>query len=164
MFGKLKQRFSDLEQAIQEQAEQLRHLEAARAGFDDRISGLNSAPPQPYDDAELRELVAELAGMMEGVLEGQTKLTLAVAEGIDRVSRSERRVNATVARARKELAEVGLESPGLEAEAAELRLLDGGASDGSELPPVQHHVEETQSPPRGIPGTFSQEVLQALRG
>jgi len=68
-------------------------------------------------------------------------LTLAVAEGIQHVDRAERRIAGTVARARKLLAESGVESPGLEAEAYELRLLDGDSGKEPRVLQVPTNVE-----------------------
>jgi len=75
-------------------------------------------------------------------------LTLAVAEGIQHVDRAERRIAGTVARARKLLAESGVESPGLEAEAYELRLVDG---DGSKEPRVQQVPPNVEALPESDP-------------
>jgi len=90
------------------------------------------------------------------------RLTVAVDEGIERVGRSERRINATVARARKELKKLGYEDPGLEAEAAELRLVDGGGGEGGELPEVREGVEPADAPSsiRGV----SAAQLRRVRG
>ncbi len=82
-------------------------------------------------------------------------LTEAVASGIAHVERSEARVRATVARARQELGQFGIEHPGLEAEGEELRFGDGGGSEEEGLPPVHEDVAEGGS---SIPGV-SAEVL-----
>jgi len=74
-------------------------------------------------------------------------LTLAVAEGIQHVDRAERRIAGTVARARKLLAESGVESPGLEAEAYELRLLDGDARPAEGVREVPESVEPPPADP-----------------
>jgi len=82
---------------------------------------------------------------------------LAIAEGIERVERAERRIKQTVRRARKELEERGLTDDGLEAEAFELQLLDGDRSKQSELPPVPTPVEEAEPELKrrpGYPGRF----------
>lgn len=81
-------------------------------------------------------------------------LTLAVAEGVRSVARAEKRVAKTVQVARRQLAASGLEHPGLEAEAEELRERDAEGSDEGELPAVQEDVEEdfTEVETYGIPG------------
>jgi len=143
--------------------------------LEQRIAGLESRRLPEGDTSGLRESIEGLGEAQFDVLEGVKKqdeyndrrfehLTLGLAEGIERVKRSERRINATVARARKELANHGYESPGLEAEASELHELDAEGSDGGGVLPLRGEVVEHLEAPRGIPGTFSQEVLQALRG
>jgi len=72
-------------------------------------------------------------------------LTLAVAEGIQHVDRAERRIAGVVARSRKLLRESGLESPGLEAEAHDLRLLNGGGGEAEGVPPVSEVVADPSS-------------------
>jgi len=79
-------------------------------------------------------------------------LRLAVDEGIRSVTRAEKRVAKTVQGARRKLAESGLEHPGLEAEAAELRNVDGEGSEEDELPTVQPDMEEDLFIDTGIPG------------
>lgn len=170
----------------------LRRIERVEAGLDaqvkevsrflDRISELESAP---IADGVLDSLAATVdrnasqaatelrtqSDALEDLDRRVVQVTLATAEGIERVDRAERRIRSTVQRARKELAEHGFESDGLEAEASEIRLVDvaRGADDG--VPPLRLDVGETdafgeqQHPqPKGIPGHFSQEVLTALRG
>lgn len=98
--------------------------------------------------------------MIEALEERIDSLRLAVSEGIQHVDRAENRIKATVARAQKKLEEHGYESPGLDAEALQLRLVDGGGSEESELPPVHPSVEGT---PSSIPGVTLEE-LQRARG
>lgn len=94
-------------------------------------------------------------------------LTLAVAEGIQHVERAENRIRATVRRAREELLDAGFEpSPGLEAEARELRLVDGEGSARRELPAVRAEVEddgELVAIP-GVPGRVTRGQLRSLHG
>lgn len=83
-------------------------------------------------------------------------VTLAVAEGIQHVERAEARIRATVGRARRELRDAGLASPGVEAEAAQLFLDDGTQGPREGVPPVRADVEDiTQfddNEHTGIPG------------
>lgn len=88
---------------------------------------------------------------------------IALSEGIERTDRAERRIKATVSRARKELKARGYEDPGLDAEAYELRNVDaaGGGEDGV-LPmhaPVAE-VREEASSVKGVPA----EALRRVRG
>lgn len=84
----------------------------------------------------------------------------AVAEGIERVERTERRIHATLKRARAELKKRGLEDPGLEAEAVELRNLDGAGGQEQGMPAVR---EALATDPSSIEG-LSLEQLQRIRG
>lgn len=71
------------------------------------------------------------------------RLKAAIAEGIERVERAEKRVQKTVASARRLVKANGLEHPGLEAEADELRERDG---EGIEpLPAVPKEVEAVRT-------------------
>jgi len=70
------------------------------------------------------------------------ELTLAVDEGVRSVARAEKRVAKTVQVARRQLAEGGMEHPGLDAEAAELRDRDGDPVEEDNLPSVPEGVEE----------------------
>jgi len=91
------------------------------------------------------------------------QLTLAVAEGIENVARKERRIAATLARSRKELRERGYEDPGLEAEAAELREVDGTRGDEQGVLPLRKEVEEPEPTPSSVEGV-PLETLQRVRG
>lgn len=118
--------------------------------------------------AVLRELPSPSAG---GVSQAEfaelgaafKEITIAVAEGIERVDRSERRIKATVRRARKELADRGLVDDGLEAENYELSLLDGGGGEEGELPAMHPEVDEVADAPSNIAG-LPASVLLRLRG
>ena len=89
-------------------------------------------------------------------------LVMAVSEGISKVERAEARIRATVKRARAELEEHGLSSPGLDAEAADLRATDGEGSRADGVPSVPAHVAAPDM--AGIPGTWEQEDLALLAG
>jgi len=109
-----------------------------------------TAPPPQYDDTELRTLIQTLSA--------------AVAEGIQNVDRNNRRIEAVVRRARKELAESGLEHGGLEAEVGELHALDGEGSQDGWLPQVPESVDvgASDNAPSGVPG-FSVTQLAEFR-
>lgn len=120
------------------------------------LSRLETALNQPSDlDGVHRALHA-----MDERLED---MTLAIAEGIERVDRSERRVRQVVSRAKKQLDEFGIDDPGLSAEASQLHLLDGEGSQQSRVQPMPENMA-----PRidvsGIPGAWSDEDIQTLSG
>jgi len=102
----------------------------------------NSAPAAlpPYDDAWIHVALKDL--------------TLAVDEGIEHASRSERRVRAVINSAKRRFEAEGYVDPGLEAEATTLPLDDEGGSGGEELPPVSDDLGPTENPFQGIPGSL----------
>jgi len=112
-----------------------------------------------FDDREIQALLAGHALKF-------TELTLAIDHGISHVDRAQRRINATVQRARDQLAENGVESPGLEAEAADLRTVDGDGSGESELPALPEEVERIAAPfdTVGLPGEGLTEEHFRLAG
>ena len=67
-------------------------------------------------------------------------LTLAVAEGIERVDRSERRIRSVVKSAKRRFEAAGFDDPGLEAEASTLPRLDEIERAEERLPDLQPHV------------------------
>jgi len=139
-----------------------------------RLEALESTPAPPPPPIPTEAIVAELEARIEShwatfpaslaFLEKTLKDTnVAVAEGIERVERTERRIASTVARARKELRESGYDHPGVEAEAHELRNVDGGGGGDVGVPPVQEAVEADADHPssiRGVPAS----TLRRVRG
>jgi hypothetical protein len=115
-------------------------------------------------DHRVREIELELEGLKARMKE----LTTAVAQGIEHVDRSERRVRATVARARRELEEHGVVSPGVEAEWAELRGEDGERSEGGGMQPVREEVARdpgrSVTLPDAYPGAWTEGDLESLMG
>ncbi len=87
-------------------------------------------------------------------------LTTALDLGVSRVQRSENRIRAIVQGARKELADAGLEHPGIEAEAGQLRELDGGDGKPEPVPAVPVDVEDDYAPST-IPGLTVGEFRRA---
>jgi len=132
-----------------------------------RIDELHIEPSPPYDDlpmrAEVEALRKDVASDIEELAGRMKNLTHAVAEGIERVDRSERRVSATIARAQTKLAASGYEDPGVEAEIEGLRLLDGDGIGTGELPTVQSSLDNPGDEPSSIPG-ISVGQLQRVRG
>ena len=112
---------------------------------------------------ELAAVVDELATQGKELDDRVREYVIALAEGIERVDRSERRVKATVARARKELEARGLVDPGVEAESEELRLVDAARGSDRGMSPVRQTVEPAFPAPSSIPGV-SAEQLRTLRG
>ena len=93
-----------------------------------------------------------------------TELIFAVAEGISKVERTEARIRATVRRARAELEDGGTFSPALDAEATELRILDGGGGEEGPVQPLPASVEPPAPDLSDIPGDWSPEDLALLTG
>jgi hypothetical protein len=113
---------------------------------------------------DLTEEVASIRAEYAEVSAWKQDITLAVDEGIRHVDRAENRVRSVIRRAREKLEENGIEYGALEAEASELRIRDGGGSQGGGVQPVPTEVGRSTSAPPGIPGYFSPEHLEALRG
>jgi len=158
-----------------------RELASVFTGILSRIEALETPPDTaftPQQATEVRAMIAlaigaqvrsldarfeGLDGGIESLEEKQKTLVFAVAEGIERTERAERRINATVARARKELRKQGFESSGLESEAVELRIVDGDGSAEGEVPTLPAGVEpphETPSSVKGVPAA----TLARVRG
>lgn len=112
---------------------------------------------------ELIATVEELASQGKDLDDRVREYVIALAEGIERVDRSERRVKATVARARKELEARGLVDPGVEAEDEQLRLVDAARGSERGVFPMRQTVEPDIPAPSSIPGV-SAEQLRHLRG
>lgn len=117
---------------------------------------------EPYDDAKLQARLNQLSVIVEEVHSEYEVITgwrddvsVAVSEGIKHIDRAESRIRSTVSRARKELEKQGFESAGLEAESAELRLVDAGGSEEGELPALREAVEVAGPDFTGIPGDFT---------
>lgn len=142
------------------------------------IFGLFRQPTDGPDRADLRSLEADIAALrsqhtllherlevltneLATVADSVRTQTVAIAEGIERVDRSERRVRAVVTRAQQRLADAGYQDEGLEAEAAQLQPLnaDGGGVEGMQY---VHEGLARDDPPfdaQGIPGDLSAEIL-----
>ncbi len=160
--------------ARQELQEQLR-------GISDRLDQLETTPTPSITEENLQlaleqllkrlgerfEVVdARIDGLDSKLLDGERRvkaLTFAVEEGVERVSRTERRIHATIKRARKELQSRGFEDPGLEAEAEELRSVDGAGGGESEVSPLPEGVARIEEAPSSIKGVPAQ-TLARVRG
>jgi len=119
-----------------------------------RLDRVESAPTPTDRVLNLEELGVAQDAHLDQLTTQIKDLTFAVSEGIERTDRAERRVRGVIQRARKELGARGYEDPGLEAEAYELRAVDGdGGKDGG-VPAVSKEVAEvepTASSIRGVP-------------
>jgi len=131
-----------------------------------RIADLESKKPlEPLQFAvecnqkEIESFQASVQALTEKV----KNLTLATAEGIENVARKERRIGATLARARKDLKKLGFEDAGLEAEATELQPVNGTGGEEQGLPAVRDAVAEVASQASSIKGV-PLETLQRYRG
>jgi len=125
-----------------------------------RLIGSNIAPlgvvPYPTrTTADIEDWNRQIASIREEL----ASMTLAIAEGISRTDRAEKRVQKTVAAARRQLSAAGIEHAGLEAEHDELRERNDEPSGSSEVLPLFEKVEE---PTRrtGIPGIDSQQLAE----
>lgn len=139
-----------------------------------RLEALESAPGAPPPPVPTEALLADievhletrLAPLKHSLLELERRLkdtNVAVAEGIERTDRTERRIASTVARARKELRESGYDHPGVAAEDHELRKVDGDGSHGTEVLNLPEAVEADADNPssiRGVPAS----TLRRVRG
>ena len=139
-----------------------------------RLERLESAPapelpptttnPATIEHLETLQAGADSARLDLVELERRVKeYAIALSEGIERTDRAERRIKATVARARKELKDRGYEDPGLEAEAHELRIVDGGGSKDGGVPAVPAEVADPTDAPSSVAGV-SAAALQRVRG
>ena len=107
------------------------------------VQAIPSADDLRPDLGPIEDQLAQHQDLLDGFEVRVKDLMIAISEGIERTSRAENRVKATITRARKELANSGLVDPSLEAEVAELRLVDG---DGSQNDGMQHVPENLEEP------------------
>jgi len=142
-----------------------------------RLDRLETAPTPTTEldliNATLKNLHASIAGLEGGGdslaervddLHAQAKdFTIALSEGIERTDRAERRIKATVTRARKELKARGYDDPGLDAEAYELQQVNGDRGDEAGVLPVRAPVEQSAEPASSIRGV-SAAHLSRVRG
>ena len=145
-----------LQQAIDEwHDESRRALDAFREqldGITSRLERVESAPTASDRVLNLEELGVAQDATLEQLHTKIKDLTFAVAEGIERTDRAERRVRNAIQRARKELGARGYDDPGLEAEAYELRVVDGDGSKDGGVPPVSEQVAPVESEASSIHG------------
>jgi len=119
----------------------------------EQLEGILATAPTAVDRVlNLEELGVAQDSTLSDLQTKIKDLTFAVSEGIERTDRAERRVRGVIQRARKELGARGYEDPGLEAEAYELRSVDGdGGKDGG-VPAVSEEVAAVGDAPSSIRG------------
>jgi len=108
-------------------------------------------------------LPQELIERIDSLEAKNKEMTFAVAEGIERTARAERRIGQTIARARAELQKRGFTDPGIEAEDRHLRLVNAEGGDGGGVSDVPEEVAEPTGTPSSVRGV-SVEQLRAARG
>lgn len=118
--------------------------------------------------ADLRARLAtesqEIVQRLEAIESRTSDLATALAHGIEHEERRERRIRATVKRARRQLEELGVEDAGLEAEFDGLSVVDGGAVEEGELPSVRGTVAEDVEVAESSVAGVSRAQLQRARG
>jgi len=124
-----------------------------------RMNARQEPLPDPTD---AKQAVSDLAKVVWGHGQELDRLKLALSDGIERVDRANKRIEKTVANARRLVAASGLEHPGLEAEAEQLRLADGEPSGPEPVPAMPESLDLPSGRPTGIPGV-SFEDLQRLQ-
>ena len=138
-----------------------RALETLReqlGGYLARLERLESAPTPGDRVTNLEELAGTFVTQLGELATKIKDLTFAVSEGIERTDRAERRVRGVIQRARKELGRLGYEDPGLEAEAHELRTVDGdGGKDGG-VPVVSKEVAAVEPAASSIRGVSADQL------
>jgi len=133
------------------------------AGYSTRLERVESAPTPGDRVTNLEKLASAHERELEQLTQKNKDLTFAVSEGIERTDRAERRIRNAIQRARKELAARGFDDPGLEAEAHELRIVDGEGSGDGGVPAVSEEVAAVDGAPSSIKGVPA-ELLRKRYG
>jgi len=128
-----------------------------------RIEALESDPHHLNLTTELNVLKQEIVVLRNETDATRERQTLAIGEGIEKVERAERRISATLARARKELKKRGYEDPGLEAEAHEFHDVNGAGGEEQRLPAVREALAVADEQASSIPNV-PLATLQRARG
>jgi len=127
-------------------------------GYLARLERVESAPTPGDRVTNLEGLTLELDSRLSELTQKTKDLTFAVSEGIERTDRAERRIRNAIQRARKELAARGFDDPGLEAEAHELRIVDGDGSGDGGVPAVPAEVEAVEGEASSIKGVSAAQL------
>jgi hypothetical protein len=132
-------------------------LDKALGRVEKALEAIQTAIPQPYDDRAVMKALDDQDERMDA-------LRLAVAEGIERVDRSERRIAQVVRRARERYEG----DPGVEAEHAELeqagqlRFFDGEGSRGGGMQPMPAPMAGRRLDLTPFPGRISEAEIEAI--
>lgn len=143
LFGAPSKRLVAVEEGLEQVFGVLEALQSAPPALPSAEAILGSVEPSLSTLRERLACLESLPQEFETLTEKMKDLIFAVAEGIERSDRAERRIHATISRARKELKSRGYEDPGLESEAFELSPVDGGGGGARELPPVPDRMEDS---------------------
>jgi len=128
-----------------------------------RLDRVESAPTAVDRVLNLEELGVAQDAHLDQITTQIKDLTFAVSEGIERTDRAERRVRGVIQRARKELGARGYEDPGLEAEAYELRAVDGDRGKDGGVPTVPEEVAAVEPAPSSIKGVSADLLRKRWR-
>ena len=155
MFTQIKLRFSEvlalgaaIVSALEGILDVLSRAIAAIEGF----QWPDNTPAEPKESPQIAILEARM-----------NELTGAVAEGVQRVQRSESRIRSIVQGARRELQEHGFEHPGVEAEAEQLQLVNESDREQEQVPAVQESVADDSQLPSSVPGISLAQMRRIRR-
>lgn len=124
-----------------------------------RVPDPPATPPlPPVDLGPLTELTTEHTAQIAHLLEKVMEVRSAVAIALEHEERREKRIRATVLRARKELAAAGVEDPALEAEFEALKLHETEEDFQDEDHLENDVVDVDEDAPSGIPGMTKGDV------
>jgi len=149
-------------------------------GMEERLDALASALEQLAEatpktqtgvvDPRVLRLIEDLRADIDAELsrygDQLNQLRTAVAHGIENEVRREKRIAATIRRARAELEASGLRDPALEAEYGQLSLIDGAGGDPGGVPPVPddvggHPADPPENQPSSVPGVTVGQLQRA---
>jgi hypothetical protein len=162
--GKSADELQPIRERLEEAEVRLGQLEAILDRIDNRIRTIVQGEDGLVTRREVTDALVQQEDHAHHISRELEELRTAVARGIEDVERRENRIKATVGRARKELHEHGLSSPGLEAEYRELQVVDGGGGEGPGLHAMREDVGRSRPDTAGIPGIVTEEDLQQLGG
>jgi len=105
--------------------------------------------------------ITDLLEDVDALAQAHKDIVIAVAEGIERVDRSERRIQGTIKRAQKKLADHGFVDEGLDAEVDQLQLIDGDRGKEPGVQPVRDEVASVKETPSSIEGVTLEQLRKA---
>lgn len=147
----------------------LERLEALAGQVDQLLEGYVDGDSTPSTDPSLVTAIQVLqerllvhTGEISQLHVDYERLKIAVSEGIEHEERREKRINATVRRAQKKLADSGLIDPALESEIEPLLEVDGEGSGESGLHALPDDVaEDVGSHPSSVEGVTREQLARA---